>query len=169
VDSTFSPLPKNPFKPKLYHMKSPTKLAWKFEIACDLLHRIVNVSKAYRGAVHDMRIIRVAGTPQQASASSLILGDKGCVGQPGIVTPQKTTRRRSRELLALEEEKGERHELESERSAIENINQRVKQWHIFGGVYRGKHHYTSFIDPVIRTVCTLTSSNPTLPVHPPPL
>ena len=157
VDSTFLPLPKTPFDPTHYHMKSPTKSAWKFEIACDLSHRIVNVSKAYRGAVHDMRIIRESGTLQQASASSLIVGDKGYVGQLGIVTPQKKTRKRSRELLALEEEKDKRHELESERSAIENINQRVKQWHIIGGVYRGEHHYTSFIDPVIRTVCALTN------------
>jgi hypothetical protein len=157
VDSTFLPLPKTPFNPKLYHKKSPTKSAWKFEIACDLSHRIVNVSKAYRGATHDMRIIRESGTLQQASASSLILGDKGYAGQLGIVTPQKKSRKRSRELLALEEDKVKRHELESERAAIENINQRVKQWHIISGVYRGEHHYTSFIDHVIRTVCALTN------------
>jgi hypothetical protein len=42
-----------------------------------------------------MRIIRNSGTLQQASASSLILGDKGSVGQLGIVTPQKKTRKRS--------------------------------------------------------------------------
>jgi hypothetical protein len=157
VDSTFLPLPKTPFNPMLYHKKSPTKSAWKFEIACDLSHRIVNVSKAYQGAAHDMRIIRESGTLQQASASSLILGDKGYVGRLGIVTPQRKSRKRSRELLALEEEKDKRHELESERAAIENINQRVKQWHIISGVYRGEHHYTSFIDPVIRTVCALTN------------
>jgi hypothetical protein len=151
------PLPKTPFDPKLYHKKSPTKSAWKFEIACDLSHRIVNVSKAYRGATHDMRIIRESGTLQQASASSLILGDKGYAGQLGIVTPQKKSRKRSRELMGLEEDKVKRHELESERAAIENINQRVKQWHIISGVYRGEHHYTSFIDHVIRTVCALTN------------
>jgi hypothetical protein len=89
-----------------------------------------------------MRIIRESGTLQQASASSLILGDKGYAGQLGIVTAQKKSRKRSRELLALEEDKVKRHELESERAAIENINQRVKQWHIISGVYRGEHHYT---------------------------
>jgi hypothetical protein len=57
----------------------------------------------------------------------------------------------------LEGDKDKRQELESERSAIENINQRVKQWHIIGGVYRGEHHYTSFVDPVNRTVCALTN------------
>ena len=157
VDSTFLPLPKTPFNPTHYHMKSPTKTAWKFEIACDLSHRIVNVSKAYRGAAHDMLIIRESGTLQQASATSLILGDKGYDGPLGIVTPLKKNRKRSRELLALEETKVKEHELESERSAVENINQRVKQWHIISGVYRGEHHYTSFIDHVIRAVCALTN------------
>ena len=102
-----------------------------------------------------MRIIRESGTLQQASASSLILGDKGYVGQLGIVTPQRKTRKRSRELLALDEEKNKRHELESERSAIENINQRVKQWHIIGGVYRGEHPYTSFARIDHNDVCVI--------------
>jgi hypothetical protein len=164
VDSTFIPLPKTPFKPKYYHKKSPTRTAWKFEIGCDLSHRIVNVSQAYRGAQHDMHIIRESGILQQASASSLIIGDKGYAGQLGIITPQKKTRKRSRELLALEEETVKRHELESERAAIENINQRVKQWHIISGVYRGENHCTSFIDPVIRVVCALT--NLVLEKHP---
>jgi hypothetical protein len=49
------------------------------------------------------------------------------------------------------------HELESERSAIENINQRLKQWHIISGVYRGERQHTADIDPIIRTVCALTN------------
>jgi hypothetical protein len=121
VDSTFLPLPKSPFLPSHYHQKSPTKTAWKFEVACGLSHRIVSVSKAYRGAVHDMSIIRESGVLQQASASALILGDKRYGGPLGIVTPLKKNRKRSRELLALEETKVKEHELESERSAIENL------------------------------------------------
>jgi hypothetical protein len=94
---------------------------------------------------------------QQASASGLILGDKGYDGPLGIVTPLKKNRKRSRELLALEETKVKEHELESERSAIENINQRVKQWHVISGVCRGERQHTTDIDPITRTVCALTN------------
>ena len=33
VDTTFVPLPKSPFKPTHYHGNSPTKVAWKYEVA----------------------------------------------------------------------------------------------------------------------------------------
>jgi hypothetical protein len=58
-------------------------------VACDLSHRIVSASKAYRRAVHDMSIIRESGLLQQAPTSTLILGDKEYDGQLGIVTPLK--------------------------------------------------------------------------------
>jgi hypothetical protein len=154
VDTTFIPLPKTPFNPKLYHKKSPTKSAWKFQIACDLSHRIVNVSNAYAGA-HDMRVIRESGLLQQQSATSRIVGDKGYNGKLGIVTPQSRKRKASRELAGLEREK--RHELETERAAIENINKRVKEWHIISGQFRGEHSGLDFINAVIRIVCALTN------------
>ena len=157
VDTTFIPLPKTPFNPKLYHKKSPTKSAWKFEIACDLSHRIISVSEAYPGSAHDMRIIRESGLLQQQSATSRIVGDKGYAGGLGIVTPQRNKRKASRELAALEEDRIKRHELETERAAIENINSRVKEWHIISGQYRGGHSFHSFIDAVIRVVCALTN------------
>jgi len=152
VDTTFIPLPKTPRNTKLFHKKSPTRSAWKFEIACDLSHRIVNVSNAYTGAAHDMRIIRESGILQQQSATSRIIGDKGYIEKLGIVTPLRKNMKRSRELLALEEEKDKKHELESERAAIENINERVKEWKIISSVYRGGNQHHSFMDEVIRVV-----------------
>jgi hypothetical protein len=157
VDTTFIPLPKTPFDPKRYHKKSPTKSAWKFEVACDLSHRIVSVSDAYNGGAHDMRIIRESGILQQQSETSRIIGDKGYEGKLGIITPMSKRKKRSRELLALEEEKDKRHELESERAAIENINERLKEWKIIGSVYRGGNQHHSFMDAVIRVVCALTN------------
>ena len=157
VDTTFIPLPKTPFNPKRYHKKSPTKSAWKFEIACDLSHRIVSVSDAYPGAAHDMRIIRESGVLQQQSETSRIIGDRGYEGKLDIVTPMTKRKKRSRELLALESEKDRKHELETERAAIENINGRVKEWKIIGSVYRGGSHHHTFIDRVIRVVCALTN------------
>ena len=57
VDSTFIPLPRSPFKPRYFHPKSPTKSAWKVQIACDFSHRIVDVSKVERGAEADTTIL----------------------------------------------------------------------------------------------------------------
>lgn len=157
VDTTFIPLPRTPFNPKLYHQKSPTKSAWKFEIACDLSHRIVNVSDAYAGSAHDMRIIRESGLLQQQSATSRIVGDKGYNGKLGIVTPQSRKRKANRELAGLEDEREKRHELETERAAIENINKRVKEWQIISGQFRGEHAEVDFINAVIRVICALTN------------
>ena len=66
VDTTFVPLPKTPFIPADYHKKSPTKAAWKYEIACDFNHHIISVSKGYHGGAHDMRIIRESGLLDQS-------------------------------------------------------------------------------------------------------
>jgi hypothetical protein len=94
---------------------------------------------------------------QQQSETSRIIGDKGYEGKLGIITPMSKRKKRSRELLALEEEKDKRHELESERAAIENINERLKEWKIIGSVYRGGNQHHSFMDAVIRVVCALTN------------
>jgi hypothetical protein len=157
VDTTFVPLPKTPYNPTLYHPKSPTKTAWKYEIACDFRHRIINVSKGYSGPAHDMRIIRESGLLDQASSSALIIGDKGYDGPLGIITPLKKNRKRSKEAAQLEDERVRRHELESERAAIENINARAKEWKCVKGQWRGEHHTTEFYDAVMRVACALTN------------
>jgi hypothetical protein len=96
VDTTFIPLPKTPHKPKYYHSKSATRAAWKFEVACDLSHRIVSVSAAFRGAQHDMHIIRHSGLLQQQSAESQIIGDKGYEGKLGIIHPRTKRKKANR-------------------------------------------------------------------------
>lgn len=164
VDTTFIPLPKRPKNTKLFNSKSPTRSAWKFQVACDLSHRIVNVSKAYDGAAHDMRVLRESGLLLQQSATTRIIGDKGDQGQLGIIHPLTKRGKRNRELLALEDESTKKHELESERAAIENINARIKEWRIISAPHRGGHDYHSFIDEVVRVVCALT--NRILAEHP---
>ena len=77
VDSTFVPVPKSQFIPADYHEKSPTKSAWKYEIACDFSHRIISCSRGcYRGA-HDMRINRESGLLNQSSSTALVMSDRG--------------------------------------------------------------------------------------------
>jgi hypothetical protein len=157
VDTTFIPLPKTPFQPNLYHPKSPTKAAWKFEVGCDLSHRIISVSKVYRGPTDDRRILSESGLLQQSSDTSRIIGDKGYIGQLGVMTPARRGKKRNLELARLEDERTKRHELESERAAIENINERLKQWHIISDAYRGQYPNTDLIDPIVRVVCALTN------------
>lgn len=155
VDSTFVPLPKTPFNPKLYHKKSPTRAAWKYEIACDFRHRVISVSDGYAGSAHDMRIIRESGLLDQASPSAQIIGDRGYTGQLGIITPVHNRNERSREAAALEDEKVRDHELETERAAIENINARAKEWKTIDGEWRGEHYSTNFCNAVVRVACAL--------------
>ena len=164
VDSTFLPLPKTPFTPADYHKKSPTKAAWKYEIACDFSHRIISCSKGFHGGAHDMRIIRESGLLNQSSPTALIMGDNGYRGKLGIVIPSSKKAKVSREVQQLEDEKQRNHELETERAAIENMNQRVKQWAVASEVWEGTRQPELFVDSVMRVVCALT--NVILCTHP---
>ena len=157
VDSTFIPLPKEPFYPFLYHSKSSTKSALKVEIACDLSHRIVNVSDVVYGSVHDMNLLRQSGLLKQANDDTRIIGDIGYKGQLGVIHPASRKQKANKELRMLEDESTQRHELQSERAAIEQINARFKQWGIVAGVYRGEWGDKPFVNSMVRTVCALSN------------
>ena len=105
VDSTFVPLPKTPFIRTNFHRKSPTRSAWKYEIACVFAHRIISVSRGFHGAAHDMRIIRESGLLNQSSSNALVKGYKGCRGKMGIVVPASKKAKVSMEVQQLEDEK----------------------------------------------------------------
>jgi hypothetical protein len=164
IDSTFLPLPKAEKRPEYMHIKSPTKAALKFEIDCDLRHRIVCVSEVVNGAMHDMNIVRRSGILQQMNDNTKAIGDKGYIGRLGIITAARKNMKVSREVSLLQSERERTHELESERSAIENINHRVKQWDIISHIW--KQHYSdyTFVNKVVRIVCALV--NLTLETHP---
>jgi hypothetical protein len=164
VDTTFVPLPKNTFVRQDYHQKSPTKSAWKYEIACDFSHRIISCSQGFHGGQHDMRIIRESGLLDQSSPTALIMGDKGYRGQLGIVVPASKKAKVGKEVKQLEDEKQRGHELQTERAAIENINQRVKQWAVANEVWTGIRQPELFVDEVMRVVCAL--ANVILRTHP---
>jgi hypothetical protein len=164
VDTTFVPLPKTPFTPADYHKKSPTKAAWKYEIACDFSHRIISCSRGYHGGQHDMRIIRESGLLNQSSPTALIMGDKGYRGQLGIVVPASKKAKVSKEVKELEDEKQRGHELQAERAAVECINKRVKEWAVARTVWEGTREPEEFFDSVMRVVCALT--NVILCTHP---
>jgi hypothetical protein len=157
VDTTFVPLPKTPFQPKLYHKKSPTKAALKFQLGCDLSHRIVSVSSLYRGPTDDRRILRESDLLDLVSPASELIGDRGYTGDLPVITPSRRKRKRVTELAKLESEGELRHELESERAAIENINERVKEWKIVAGVYRGEYGDMHTLEHIVRVVSALTN------------
>ena len=157
VDTTFVPLPKTQFVRADFHKKSPTRSAWKYEIACDFSHRIISVSRGFHGAAHDMRIIRESGLLNQSSPAALIMGDKGYRGKLGIVVPASKKAKVSREVKELEDEKQRGHELQTERAAVENINRRVKEWAVVDEVWDGIREPELFFDRVMRVVCALAN------------
>lgn len=164
IDSTFIPLPKTEKRPQFFHLKSPTKAAMKVEIDCDLRHRIICVSNVVNGSVHDMRLVRQSGILQQMNDQTKAIGDKGYLGRLGIIVPKKKRRKVSREVALLQEEKERTHELQSERAAIENINSRVKQWHIIRDTWTLSYDTFEFVDKIVRCVCALV--NVILETHP---
>jgi hypothetical protein len=156
VDSTHIPLPRTPFRPSHYHKKSPTRTAWKVQIACDFTHRIIDVSSVVRGAEADTTLLLDSGLLEQADEDHRILGDAGYKGPYGVITPASRNGRRPQELRMLEDERTQRHELQSARAAIEQVNARVKQWAIFRVGWRGAHPETTTIEPCVRAIVALT-------------
>jgi hypothetical protein len=164
VDTTFWPMPRTPFNPKMYHKKSPTKSAFKYQIGIDLSHRIINVTQTYRGPTDDRRILRESGLLDQVKDDARIIGDRGYTGNLGVITPARRGKKRNLELARLEDESTKRHELETERAAVENINSRVKQWHVLDRQWRGEYGEVELMDVIVRVCCALT--NLTLDEHP---
>ncbi len=82
----------------------------------------------------------------------------------GIVIPSSKKAKVSKEVQQLEDEKQRNHELETERAAVEYINQRVKQWAVAKEVWDGIRQPDLFCDSVMRVVCALT--NVILRTHP---
>ena len=157
VDTIFVALPKSPFLPRNYHKKSPMKAAWKYEIAFDFSHRIVSVSDGYHGGAHDMRIIRESGLLEQASDDAQMMGNRGYKGKLGIVVPAAKKAKVSKEVQQLENESRRGYELQTERAAIENINERGKEWAVVRGVWNGQRESADFFDSVMRVLCALTN------------
>lgn len=157
IDSTFIPLPAAEKGKKYYHKKSPTKAALKFEIACDLSHKIVNVSDCVRGSVHDMKLVRQSGVLKQMNEHTKAIGDKAYIGKLGIITPARKKRKISKEVEKLQDEKARKHELESERAAIENINSRVKQWNVIKHIWEQDYDNFTLINKIVHVVCAIVN------------
>lgn len=160
IDSTFLPLPRSKRESKLYHMKSPTKAAVKYELACDLSHQIISVSAAVDGSVHDLTLTKKSGVLNQLPENAKAVADKGYCGNRKIVSPFKRNSRAHKEMVARERtrgDKGKRKELSRQRVGIENINQREKVWMILRGTYRGNHEERETLSHIIAVVSALNN------------
>ncbi|CAF3702135.1 unnamed protein product [Rotaria sp. Silwood1] len=137
-----------------YHAKSPTNYAFKIQITCDFNHRIVHASKCYHGDVLDITILRESRFLEHTKENVQIIADKGYIGEQYVITPRKKPR--GGESTA--EDKDFNRSISSARAAIENINQRVKNYAILGSTY--KEPYNDFekitkITHVVAALCNL--------------
>ena len=163
VDSTFIAIHQpedSEIRKKYYHAKSSTNYAFKIQIACDFNHRIVHVSECYHGSVHDINILRQSGLLEYTGEDVQIIADKGYVGEQFVITPKKKPR--GGELT--DGEKDFNRIISAARAAIENINQRVKQYAIIGHIYRGSYDDFHKITKIAQVVCALCNLN--LDAHP---
>jgi thiamine kinase-like enzyme len=89
-----------------------------------------------------------------------VIADKGYVAEQYVITPRKKPR--GRELTNAG--KDFNRTISSARAAIENINQRVKQYAILGHTYRGSFDDVHKITKIAHVVCALCNLN--LDKHP---
>ena len=139
-----------------YHAKSPTNYyAIKVQAACDFRHRIVHVSECNHGGTYDITVLRELGLLEHIEESVQIIGDKAYIGKEYIVTPRKKPC--GHELT--QEDKDCSRDINSARVAIENMNQRLKTYTIFGGVYTGRVNDFHKITKITQVVATLSNLN----------
>ena len=105
-----------------YHEKSSTNYALKVHIAWDFHHQIVYVSQCYHGSLYDITILRDSGLLEHANASVQVIADKRYIGKEKIVT----SRKKPHGYELTDEDKDSNRDINSARTAIENINQRLK-------------------------------------------
>ncbi|CAF3502581.1 unnamed protein product [Rotaria sp. Silwood2] len=158
VDSTFIAIPQpgdSIQRKAYYHARSPTNYALKVEMACDFHHRIVYVSECYKGSVHDITMLGESELLEHVNDSVQIIADKGYIDEEYVVTPRKKPH--ERELA--EKDKNFNRSINSARAAIENINQRLKTYAIFGSIYRGAIDDFYKITKIAQVVSALCNMN----------
>jgi hypothetical protein len=144
---------------RFYHEKSNKRAALKVQIVCNFNHHIIEVSGMYRGAESDLSIARRSGVLQQLNSNQMAMGDKGYIGEKQIITPlRRNMRRKLKENQHPMTSRQTAHltrDLNSERSAIEAINRRVKLWGIMGMEYRGDRNNMEYMGKIAHAVCAL--------------
>lgn len=162
IDSTFIAIPRPMYKEERkynYHFKSPTKFALKVQVCCNVNNMIIDVSDVVDGSTADIKLVDGSNVLHQLRPNQLAIGDSGYTGKENIRVPLKRNskvrqqQRLKPNITRLQRE--QKRELQRQRSVIENINQRLKQWHILGTIYRGQRDDYTYITMIIHVVCAL--------------
>lgn len=162
VDSTFVPIPRpeeQEERHRNYHFKSPTKFALKVQVCCSMNNLIIDVSDVVDGSTADIKLLDHSNVLHQLSPGQVALGDTGYTGKENVRVPLKRNSK-ARKLLDMQPnitrlQKKHRRELQQQRSVIENINERLKNWHIVGSTYRRDRRDYTQITMIVRVVCAL--------------
>ncbi|CAF2846147.1 unnamed protein product [Rotaria sp. Silwood2] len=125
------------------------------DATCDFHYRITHVSECYHGSVHDITILRESGILEHVEKAVQIIADKGYIGEQYIVTSGRKSH--GGELTA--ENKNFKRDINSTRSTIENINQCLKIYAIFGSIYRGPIDALCKITEIPQTISALCYMN----------
>ena len=162
IDSTFIPVPRagtDSERRVLFHFKSPTKFALKVQVTCNMNNMIIDVSDVVHGSKADVSLVDESKVLQQLEPEQVALGDSGYQGRAQITVPsRKNSTKRKKENLqpnVTRLQKSQRKELQSQRSVIANINQRLKCWRIVKGVYRAQRQNYTDITMIARVVSAL--------------
>jgi hypothetical protein len=137
VDSTFLILPHHSDaadRKTYYHMKSPTRQALKWQLCVTTDGVPWHISDVVHGSKADVTLLRDSGVLDRLPPHTLMLGDKGYIGEAQVITPTKKPR--GGELK--EADKKENKVRNGKRVVVENCFHEFKKWAVIGGEYRGE-------------------------------
>ena len=113
------------------------------------------MSECYKGSIHDVTLLRQSGLLEHLNDSVQIIADKGYIDEEYVVIPRKKFHGRELE----EEDKDLNRNINSVRTAIKNINQRLKTYAILNGVYRRAANDYHEITKIVQVVSALFNIN----------
>ena len=113
----------------------------ELQVTCDFTHRIVDVSAAEVGSMYDVTVLLSTGVLERKTVDARIIGDKSYKRHYEGITPANGQTTKNREKGRLEAESIQRHELETQRACIEQVNKRLKNWAIIKQ-HEGAHTLT---------------------------
>ena len=133
IDATEIQIQRPSKKQKEFYSGKKKRHMMKFEIQTNAKGKILNISKGYKGTVHDFKIRQ---TSEHIPRNATILADLGYKGiektHPKTILPHK----RSKKSKLSSEQKAHNRALSSKRVRVEHVFAQLKKFKILGSVYR---------------------------------
>ena len=133
IDATEIQIQRPSKKQKNYYSGKKKRHMMKFEIQTDINGKIINISKCYKGTVHDFKIRQMS---EHVPRNATVLADSGYQGfekiHPKTILPHKKPKKS--ELTA--EQKSHNRALSSKRVRVEHVFSQLKKFRILSSVYR---------------------------------